>query len=141
VERFEHSVVVDEPVSAVYARWTQFGHFPKFAPGLNSVELLEGRRLKWAAHVGGRDISWETEIVENVPDRRVEWKSRSAPVHHGSIEFDAQGASRTVVTVAMEFEPLAPARATEDSGAARWLMESLAAEIGVFPPEEAAAKN
>jgi uncharacterized membrane protein len=111
------------------------------APGLDSVELLEGGRLKWAARVGARNVSWETEIVANVPERRVEWRRRSPPVHHGKIEFEPHGPARTVVTVAMEFEPVASADASGEAAAVKQLMESLAAEIGVLPAAEAVSKN
>lgn len=61
----EGSIVVQAPISAVYALWTQFEEFPRFMGGVTSVRFLTDTRLEWVAEPEGavssgrqRSSSW-----------------------------------------------------------------------------------
>ena len=103
--RIERDIEVEAPLRQVYNQWTQFEEFPRFMEGVEEVQQLDDRRLYWHASIGGRDIEWEAEIEEQVPDRRIAWRSTSERVIAGAVEFEAPGSMTTNVRLAMEYEP------------------------------------
>ena len=100
----EKSIDVHVPVSAAYGQWTQFEEFPQFMEGIVSVRQLDDSHIHWIAEVGGEREEWDAEIVEQVPDRVIAWRSVGGLTNAGRIEFEPidQG---TRVTVEMEYQP------------------------------------
>ena len=101
----EKSCDVDVPVRTAYDQWTQFEDFPRFMEGVESVEQLDDKRLRWKAKIGGKPVEWTAEITEQVPDRRVAWKSTSGAENSGAVWFDDLGGGRTRVTLKLSYEP------------------------------------
>src|SRR6476659_11041583 len=79
METIEKSIEVDAPVSAVYNQWTQFEEFPQFMSDVQEVRQLDDRHLHWVASIGGKKREWDAEIIEQVPDDRIAWRSTSGP--------------------------------------------------------------
>ncbi|WP_194726119.1 SRPBCC family protein [Noviherbaspirillum malthae] len=100
----EKSVQVNVPVSTVYNQWTQFEEFPQFMEGVIEVRQLDPTRLHWRADFGGRTKEWEAEITEQLPDRRIAWRSISGAPNAGIVLFEDLGGS-TRVTVQMDYAP------------------------------------
>ena len=100
----EKSIDVHVPVSAAYGQWTQFEEFPQFMEGIVSVRQLDDSHIHWIAEVGGEREEWDAEIVEQVPDRVIAWRSVGGLTNAGRVEFESidQG---TRVTVEMEYQP------------------------------------
>ena len=100
----ENSIDVHVPVSAAYGQWTQFEEFPQFMEGIVSVRQLDDSHIHWIAEVGGEREEWDAEIVEQVPDRVIAWRSVGGLTNAGRVEFEPidQG---TRVTVEMEYQP------------------------------------
>jgi uncharacterized membrane protein len=100
----EKSIDVHVPVSAAYGQWTQFEEFPQFMEGIVSVRQLDDSHIHWIAEVGGEREEWDAEIVEQVPDRVIAWRSVGGLTNAGRVEFEPidQG---TRVTVEMEYQP------------------------------------
>ena len=100
----EKSIDVHVPVSAAYGQWTQFEEFPEFMEGIVSVRQLDDSHIHWIAEVGGEREEWDAEIVEQVPDRVIAWRSVGGLTNAGRVEFEPidQG---TRVTVEMEYQP------------------------------------
>jgi uncharacterized membrane protein len=73
--------------------------------GVEEVRQLDDRHLHWHANIGGRDVEWEAEIKEQIPDRRIAWISTSERPIAGAVQFDAPEPSVTRVRLAMEYEP------------------------------------
>jgi len=98
------SIDVHVPVSAAYGQWTQFEEFPEFMEGIVSVRQLDDSHIHWIAEVGGEREEWDAEIVEQVPDRVIAWRSVGGLTNAGRVEFEPidQG---TRVTVEMEYQP------------------------------------
>jgi uncharacterized membrane protein len=100
----EKSVQVNVPVSTAYNQWTQFEEFPQFMEGVTEVRQLDATRLHWRADFGGRTKEWEAEITEQLPDRRIAWRSISGAPNAGIVLFEDLGGS-TRVTVQMDYAP------------------------------------
>ncbi|MDP8938369.1 MAG: SRPBCC family protein [Actinomycetota bacterium] len=101
----EKSIEVDLPVSTVYNQWTQFEEFPRFMAGVESVTQLDDTRLQWVAEIVGVRREWEAEIVEQLPDQRVAWRSIDGAGHAGVVTFDPVSPQSTRVTLHLDFEP------------------------------------
>ncbi|MDB6151171.1 MAG: cyclase/dehydrase [Chthoniobacter sp.] len=106
MERIEKSVEVQTPVSIAYNQWTQFEEFPKFMQGIEEVRQLDEKRLFWRASIWGQTPEWEAEILEQIPDRRIAWRSVTGHPNAGAVSFEALGPDRTRVTLALDYEPL-----------------------------------
>ncbi|MGH8912394.1 MAG: SRPBCC family protein [Acidimicrobiia bacterium] len=103
-EATEH-VDVDVDVKTVYNQWTQFEDFPNFMEGVERVEQLDDRRLRWHVDIAGVDREFEAEITEQTPDQRVAWKSTSGIKQAGVVTFHALNDAQTRVTLQLDFEP------------------------------------
>jgi len=101
----EHAIEVNAPVRTVYNQWTQFEEFPKFMEGVERVQQLDDKRLHWHADIGFKDKEWDAEIVDQVPDQRVAWRSTSGAPNGGVVTFQPLDATRTRVTLRLEYTP------------------------------------
>jgi uncharacterized membrane protein len=105
VERIEKSIEVDVPVRTAYNQWTQFEEFPQFMKGVKEVKQLDDKRLFWRAEIAGVEKTWDAEIVDQIPDQRVAWRSTSGVRNAGMVTFHTLAPNRTKISLAMEFEP------------------------------------
>ncbi len=101
----EKDIEVQVPVRTAYDQWTQFEEFPKFMEGVKAVRQLGAKNLEWHAEVLGKDVTWTSEIVQQIPDERITWKSTSGAWNGGAIRFESLSASRTLVSLLIEYEP------------------------------------
>lgn len=102
----EKSIEVQAPVSKVYNQWTQFESFPRFMEGVEEVRQLDDTHLRWRADIAGFDREWDAEITEQIPDRKISWRTiNGRPQHHGTVTFQQIDPQRTRVTVHMEYDP------------------------------------
>jgi uncharacterized membrane protein len=103
--QIEQSIDVDVPVRTAYNQWTQFEEFPRFMEGVREVRQLDDRRLFWRADIGGKELTWEAEIAEQIPDERIAWSSRSGPCHAGVVTFHRLSDDKTRIMLQMEYDP------------------------------------
>lgn len=101
----EESVEVEVPVATAYNQWTQFETFPSFMSGIEKITQLDETRLHWVAKIAGRQEEWDAEIVEQVPDTRIAWRSTGGTPNSGVVSFESAGDGRTCVMLQMEVEP------------------------------------
>ena len=101
----EKSIEVSLPVRTVYDQWTQFEEFPRFMEGVEKVVQLDDTHLHWVAEIAGIKREWDAEIVEQVPDQRVAWRSLGGERNAGVVTFQNQGPNSTRVNLAIDFEP------------------------------------
>jgi uncharacterized membrane protein len=100
----EKTIDVGVPVSVAYDQWTQFEEFPQFMEGIVEVRQLDDNHVRWVADVGGERKEWDAEIVEQVPDRVVAWRSTGGLDNHGRVEFEPTS-SGARVSVELEYDP------------------------------------
>jgi len=105
MSRIEKSIDVNVPLSTAYNQWTQFEEFPRFMEGIEEVQQLDDKRLRWRANIGGKREEWDAEIVEQVPDQRVSWHSTSGAPNSGVVTFESHGAAATGVNLQLEYTP------------------------------------
>jgi uncharacterized membrane protein len=107
--KIEHSVTVLRPRAELYAFWRDFTNLPQFMEHLVAVRVDSPARSHWTVKVpGGKTVEWEAEIVNDVPDEIVAWKSVGDPdvANAGAVNFsDAPGDRGTVVKVTLDYEP------------------------------------
>jgi len=107
-ERTRKSITINRPIDDVYAFWRDFGNFPRFMPGIESIELREDGRSHWVAKgPAGRRIEWDSEIVEESPRSTIAWRSLpGADVPNaGSVHFEpAPGDRGTIVRVELDYD-------------------------------------
>ena len=105
MERIEKSIEVGCPVRAAYNQWTQFEEFPRFMKGVKEVRQLDDTHVHWHAEIWGKDKQWDAEIVEQVPDKMISWRSTSGAPNNGTVRFEPLDEQRTRVHLTMEYEP------------------------------------
>ena len=105
MERIEKTFEVDCPVNTVYNQWTQFEDFPRFMDGVEEVRQLDDTHLHWKAKIAGKAKEWDSEIVEQVPDQVIAWRSTSGAPNAGTVRFEPVSQERTKVRLIMGYEP------------------------------------
>ncbi|GGY70091.1 SRPBCC family protein [Streptomyces omiyaensis] len=100
------TIRVDAPVRRVYDQWTQFEEFPRFMHGVAAVEQRDDRHLHWRTGIAGFRREFDAEIVDQVPDERIAWRSVGDGVRQrGVVTFTPLDATHTRVRVVLELEP------------------------------------
>lgn len=103
----ESAVTVNRPASELYAFWRKLENLPRVMKHLQSVTVLDDRRSRWTATAPlGTAVAWEAEIINDVPDKVIGWRSAegSTVVTAGSVNFEPDGAG-TNVRVRLQYAP------------------------------------
>ncbi|MEY2465627.1 MAG: hypothetical protein QOD03_148, partial [Verrucomicrobiota bacterium] len=105
MKTIEKSIEVDAPLHQVYNQWTQFEKFPRFMEDVEQVQQLDDKHLHWVAKVGGKRKEWDAEIIDQVPDDHIAWRSTSGAPNSGIVRFRPKDGSHTIITLRMNYEP------------------------------------
>ena len=107
--KVEHAVTINVPRAEIYTFWRNFENLPRFMDHLESVRVDNATRSHWTAKApAGQTVEWDAEIVNEVPDSIIAWKSVGDPdiANAGAVNFsDAPGGRGTVVRVTLDYEP------------------------------------
>ena len=101
----EESIYVNAPIRKVYSQWTQFEEFPLFMAGILEVRQLDDKRSHWRTNIGGKEKDFDAEITEQIPDKRIAWRSRSGAPTAGVVTFHPLNDQNTRIMLQMEYEP------------------------------------
>src|SRR5256714_9453261 len=101
----QKTIEVPVPVREAYNQWTKFESSPRFMEGVEEVRQLDDRRLHWRAKVAGRQVEWDAEITEQIPDTRIAWRSTQGRPNAGAVDFHRLDDTTTQVLLQMEAEP------------------------------------
>ena len=103
------SITVNRSPEEVYRFWRDFENLPRFMAHLEAVQVLDERRSRWVAKApAGSKAEWDAEIVEDVPNQRIVWRSLagSEVPNEGSVRFvPAPGGRGTEVHVELRYRP------------------------------------
>ncbi|PUZ23278.1 cyclase/dehydrase [Chitinophaga parva] len=83
------SIVVNRHRAEVYAFWRRLENLPRFMRHLTDVQSITDTHSVWQIHVPGFEIVWEAEIVRELPNELLSWRSLpdSMIVTAGKVEF------------------------------------------------------
>lgn len=102
----KESVEVEVPLHTAYNQWTQFEQFPQFMEGVEEVRQLDDRHNHWTTKIGGVKREFDTEIVDQLPDERITWRTVSGDTDQkGSVRFQRVDDTHTRVELVMDIEP------------------------------------
>jgi uncharacterized membrane protein len=126
----ERSVEVEVPASTAYATWTQFELFPHFMKDVEEVRQKDDRHLHWRANLWGKTEEWDAEITEQIPGKRIAWRSENGAANAGVVTFHRLDDDRARVMLQMSYEP---ERLTEKVGDALGIFRHrVASDLAVF---------
>jgi uncharacterized membrane protein len=103
--KVEKSIDVNVPVHVAYNQWTQFESFPQFMKGVEEVRQLDDTHLHWKARILGKEVEWDAEIVEQVPDQRIAWRATGGRRNAGVVTFHRLSDDTTRVMLQLEADP------------------------------------
>lgn len=96
---------VNVPVTTAYNQWTQFEEFPRFMNNVKEVRQLDDTHLHWRADMAFKEKEWDAEITQQIPDKRIAWRSTSGPHNAGEVSFHPISGSKTRIVLKMEYDP------------------------------------
>ena len=107
--RVEKSVTINVAPERLYNFWRNFENLPRFMCNLESVEVRDDKRSHWVATgPAGTRAEWEAEIINEVPNELIGWRSveGSKVDNAGSVHFKpAAGGRGTEVKVVLRYDP------------------------------------
>ena len=107
--RVEKAVTINASAEELYAFWRKFDNLPRFMHNLESVEVRDDKRSHWVAKgPAGSKVEWEAEIINEVPNQLIGWRSieGSQIDNAGSVHFTpAAGGRGTEVKVVLRYDP------------------------------------
>ena len=105
----EESVTINRASSELYRFWRNLENLPRFMSHLESVERITDTLSRWRAKgPAGTTVEWNAEIINEVPDQVIGWRSieGSDVVSAGSVNFEEAGPGRgTRVRVRLQYSP------------------------------------
>jgi uncharacterized membrane protein len=103
-----------------YNQWTQFEDFPQFMKSVKEIRQLDDKHLQWRAKIAGEEKEFDVEITEQIPDKRIAWRSITGVKNGGVVTFHKISDHCCRVTLQMDYEPENMAESIGDSlGAVR----------------------
>jgi uncharacterized membrane protein len=110
-KKLKFTNIVDEldlpvPRAVAYKAWTQFEEFPTFMKKVENVEQQEDQTVEWKAQIFWSHRSWTAEIVDQVPNERIVWRSKGEKGHvDGAVTFHELTPDLTRMLVNLEYYP------------------------------------
>ena len=109
------TVRIARPAEELYSFWRRLENLPSFMSNLVRVTETAGGRSHWVARgPGGVEVEWDAEVVNEVENELIGWRSLPAPrsgalrsvATAGSVNFGRVGDGRsTQVTVHLQYAP------------------------------------
>ena len=103
------TVTINRPVEELYSFWRNLENLPRFMNHLEAVTVQEVGRSHWKAKApAGMSVEWDAEIVSEVPNEVIAWRSlaNAQVANAGSVRFKAAPGGRgTELKVELEYVP------------------------------------
>ena len=103
----EKSIIVNAPVAEVYERWLRFEELPKFVNSLGNVERIDDTHFSFSNHRDGKEQRGVIEVIRQVPERTVAWRTIADGVGLGVVSFEPCSDTATEITLKLRsvFDP------------------------------------
>jgi uncharacterized membrane protein len=101
------AIQVDSSPEECYRFWRELEKLSEFMDRVQSVRVVSDTRSRWVARaVGGTSIEWDAQIVKDVPNQMIGWRSLpgSALQTAGSVRFEPDNGA-TKVSVTFKYDP------------------------------------
>lgn len=106
VTNIVESIDVGVPIDVAWREWTRYEKFPSFMKKVEKVERTSEDKLSWTAKVMWSRRTWESKIVELVPEERIVWRSSGAKGYvDGAVSFHELAPNLTRILVVLEYNP------------------------------------
>lgn len=93
-------------VRVAYDQWTKFTEFGKWSKATETIDQEDEIKTKWRAKIAFSTRNWNATIIEQVPDKRIIWKSEGPKgVVNGIVTFHPLGDELTKVLISLEYLP------------------------------------
>jgi len=102
------AVTIARAPDELYAFWRDVNNLPKFVESLADIEKIDEQRSRWTVKApGGKTVSWESIITNDLPGQAISWQSaEGADVpNRGKVEFRDAGQRGSVVRVVIAYDP------------------------------------
>lgn len=101
-----HDIVVNAPVSEVFAFWKNFENFPRFMHNIESIQVVGPELTHWKMKGPlGVPIEWDAKTTAIIENKKISWESTSGAIqNHGSVVFEELDGDSTRVTVGLEYK-------------------------------------
>ncbi|MBS7229405.1 DUF2892 domain-containing protein [Flavobacterium psychroterrae] len=100
------NVVINKPISEVYAFWRNLENLPKFMNHLESVKTISETKSEWTAKgpAGIGKLTWNAEIIKDQKEKLLSWQSLpdATVKNFGKVLFKAQG-NKTEIEVTISY--------------------------------------
>jgi uncharacterized membrane protein len=73
--------------------------------GVEEIRQQDDRHLHWRANVWGKTEEWDAEITEQIPDKRIAWRSERGAHNAGVVTFHRLSDDTSRVMLQMKYEP------------------------------------
>jgi uncharacterized membrane protein len=101
----QQSIDVAVPVKAAYNHWAQFEDWPEFMHRVESVEQVDDATVSFQAKIWGISKRFEADIVEQRPDKRIEWNVTEGYAHTGVVTFHPLSSDLTRIDLTVDVQP------------------------------------
>jgi len=106
VTNIVEQIDVGVPVSIAYNQWTQFEDFPGFMKKVEDVEQTSDQEVDWKAQIFLSHRKWHAEILDQVPDQHIVWRSRGQKGHvDGAVTFHEIAPDLTRILLVLQYHP------------------------------------
>ncbi|MGC1119726.1 MAG: SRPBCC family protein [Candidatus Methanofastidiosia archaeon] len=101
--RIEKTSEIKAPVEKVYALCSDIEGYTKFMEGAKKIKMTGDTIAHWTMEMAGRTMEFDTEMTENIENKKIAWKSIGDFVAAGSwsLEPTAQG---TEIEMVMDYD-------------------------------------
>jgi uncharacterized membrane protein len=103
------SVTINRTPEELYRFWRDLENLPSVMSQLESVTVYDTVHSHWVARaVGGMRVEWDAEIINEVENELIGWRSvQGADINNaGSVHFEpAPGGRGTIVRVHLRYDP------------------------------------
>lgn len=101
----EH-IDVGVPVRVAYNQWTQFADWTDFMKKVENAEQQEDEQLEFKGQVFLSHRTWESTIVQQVPDEQIVWESKGEKGHlDGAVTFHELAPRLTRILIIVNYYP------------------------------------
>jgi uncharacterized membrane protein len=102
------AVTINRPANELYEFWRDPTNLEAVMENIAAIEVIDDRRSRWTVKApGGKEVSWESVITEDIPGGEITWQSAEGAdvANSGRIQFIDAGQRGTVVRATIAYEP------------------------------------